>query len=162
MQIITELASAGELGALMQIENACFPPTERCTPAMMKARLQQFPEWCLTARRGGSIVGFIHGMSIGQPAVQDAFYYIPTQHRPGAPWQCVLGLAVAPAFRGKGAAHSLMQAYAAKARKARKQGIVLACRAEKQAFYEHMGFVCAGISQSRYGGGVWLDMVQRF
>lgn len=118
----------------MQIENACFPPTERCTPAMMKARLQQFPEWCLTARRGGSIVGFIHGMSIGQPAVQDAFYYIPALHRPGAPWQCVLGLAVAPAFRGKGAAHSLMKAYAAKARKACKQGIVLASGQRNRRF----------------------------
>lgn len=162
MQTITRPASLAELGRIMQIENAGFPPSERCTPALMAARFKAFPDWCFAAWRGGQLAGFVHGMGVLAPFMQDAFYYLPSLHAPLAPWQCVLGLAVAPEFRRQGIGRHLMGFYAGMAQARGRQGLVLACKQELVPFYAPIGFECAGTSQSRYGGGAWLDMVWRF
>jgi hypothetical protein len=38
-------------------------------------------------------------------------------------------------------------------------GIILTCKQEKIGFYESMGFVLRGVSDSSHGGAQWYDMV---
>jgi hypothetical protein len=40
-----------------------------------------------------------------------------------------------------------------------KAGLILTCKAEKQSFYEKLGFQCRGLSDSQHGGATWFDMV---
>lgn len=162
MQTVIASAQKTDIPALAWVEGACFPPAERCSTARMAARLRAFPDWFFAARRGEALAGFVHGMGVWAPAMCDEFYFDPTLHAPAAPWQCVLGLAVAPAFRGQGIARRLMGFYAGMAQAKGKKGLVLACKKELRPFYESIGFVESGISQSCYGGAVWWDMVWVF
>lgn len=162
MQTEIRTAKPADLGRLMQIEQSSFPKQEQCSPAMMASRLKAFPAWCFAAWRGGQLAGFVHGMGIAQPAMRDGFYYFPAMHQENAPWQCVLGLAVDPQYRGQGVGSRLMGFYAGMAQAKGRQGLVLACKEERRSFYQKIGFCCAGASQSHYGKSAWLDMAWRF
>ena len=48
------------------------------------------------------------------------------------------------------------------AKSAGMKGVILTCKKEKIGFYESMGYVCQGLSDSEHGGAEWYDMLLTF
>ena len=162
MEMLIRRAVPDDLAALAEIEAQCFPPRETCSPAHLAERLERFPECFFLAEQGGRVLGSVCGMAVEAPRIEDAFYAWAGFHRPSAPWQTVLSLAVDPCRQGLGVGQRLMSFYIGLALGRGKRGLVLACRDGLIPFYRSLGFVRQGPSASRYGGGEWNEMVLRF
>ena len=162
MEMLIRRARPDDLAALAEIEALCFPPRETCSPRLLAERLAGFPECFFLAQQGGRILVSVCGMAVDTPRIEDSFYARATLHRPGAPWQTVLSLAVDPSRQGLGVGQRLMSFYTGVALGRRQEGLVLACRDGLIPFYRSLGFARQGPSASRYGGGTWNEMVLRF
>jgi ribosomal protein S18 acetylase RimI-like enzyme len=152
-------AIPADLDGLCQVENACFPPEEAATRAAFAARLQTFPESFWVAETEDTVIGLINGCCTETPYLGDELYEPDCPHRADAPWQTVFGLAVLPAYQHQGIATALLEQLISRSRQRGKAGLILTCKAEKRSFYEKLGFLCRGVSDSQHGGAQWFDMV---
>lgn len=75
---------------------------------------------------------------------------------------CIHSLAVVPSHQGKGLGSTLMKAYIQRMEQSQAgDRIALLAHGELVAFYEKLGFVNKGPSKAQFGGGNWVDMVNR-
>ncbi|MEI3406867.1 MAG: GNAT family N-acetyltransferase [Christensenellales bacterium] len=79
-------------------------------------------------------------------------------HREDGTVQTVFGLDVLPAWRGRGVAGALMQAFTDAARQAGRRKVTLTCKAHLIGMYGHFGFTLIGRARSVHGGAEWFDM----
>ena len=70
----------------------------------------------------------------------------------------IFGVDVLPEFRRQGLAERLLKQVIADAKKEGRKGLVLTCKERLVHYYEKLGFVREGISESVHGGAVWYDM----
>ena len=155
-------AVADDIEKIAAVEERCFPPAEAATIKSFVERFMAFPECFFVAEADGKVVGHINGCVTNAPKLPDALYHNTALHIPNGPWQTVFGIAVLPEFQHHGIATALMGKFKDETKKRGKEGIVLTCKDEKISFYEGLGFVCEGVSESSHGGARWNDMILRF
>ena len=100
----------------------------------------------------------IDGMATDEESIDDAMFEDASLHREDGAVQTVFGLDVLPAWRGKGVAGALMQAFTDAARQAGRRKVTLTCKAHLIGMYEHFGFTLIGKARSVHGGAEWFDM----
>lgn len=145
--------------ALAALEAVCFPPEEAATLAGFEARLDAFGDWFFVAKTpDGEIIGMIDGMATDEESIDDAMFEDASMHREDGAVQTVFGLDVLPAWRGKGVAGALMQAFTDAARQAGRRKVTLTCKAHLIGMYGHFGFTLIGKARSVHGGAEWFDM----
>ena len=152
-------ASLKDLDKICHVEATCFPPAEAATREAFETRLKTFPQRFLVAEEDGRIIGIINGCCTDAPFLGDELYEKDCPHDLMHPWQTVFGLAVLPEYQHRGIARALMDALIKRCKKGNQIGIILTCKEEKIPFYESMGYVCRGVSDSSHGGAIWYDMI---
>lgn len=165
MQIRT--ASREDLSAIHLIESLSFPVAEAATPEQLKERLETFPQhfWVATGPASPAaksrVLGFINGMVSSLERIEDVMFEKAELHEPQGPWQSVFGLAVHPAFRGRGIARQLLAKLITDATQSGRKGVTLTCKTHLIGFYQKAGFTDLGPSSSAHGGASWHDMQLR-
>ncbi len=153
------MVTLADLDAVCRVENRCFPAAEAATRAAFQTRIALFPERFLVAEHPtAGIIGLINGCCTDTPVLGDELYEPDCPHSLQNSWQTVFGLAVDPDYQHQGIATRLMEALVTRAKNGGQKGVILTCKKEKIGFYEAMGYVCRGESDSEHGGAVWYDM----
>ncbi len=159
MAIVIRGALPADCPALSAVEAACFPEEEAASTETILRRLEAFPGSFFTAEEDGRIIGLINGCVTNLPRIEDRLFEDTSLHDPQGANQMVFSLAVAPGFRRRGTGGLLLTRLIEESRKAGRQAVVLTCKPEKIAYYQHFGFRDLGISASVHGGAVWHDMI---
>lgn len=143
-----------------EIELACFPPNEACTPQRMVQRADVFPELFLIAEdtSTGKPVGFINSLSTDEEQFCDAFFTDLSLYSPGGKNAMILGVAVLPEYQRRGIARAMMEHYKALQRSQGRKKLLLTCLEEKVEMYRKFGFVDLGAADSSWGGENWHEM----
>ena len=155
-------ATIADLGSILHIEKACFPPNEAASLDSLSKRLQVFPQHFWLLEDEGQLIGFINGMVTDHKTIVDEMFKQAELHNENGSWQCVFGLAVSPTFRRKGYAEKLINHLIQKSKEQKRKGITLTCKEHLIPYYQKLGFVDLGISKSVHGGAVWHDMIIEF
>lgn len=157
--LVIENAAPGDLGELSQLERIGFPADEAASKDAFEYRLKKFPDWFLTARYGGKLIGFINGILSDKKLISDESY-LPNSEISGDGRNLLLfGLVVHPDYRKNGIAERLMKTILNNAEKRGIRNIALTCRKWLIPYYEKFGFVNIGVSESVIGNVTWYDML---
>ncbi|MEW5774779.1 MAG: GNAT family N-acetyltransferase [Thermodesulfobacteriota bacterium] len=148
----------GDLDLVAAIEAACFPPAEAATREALAQRIAAFPDSFLVAELDGALVGMVNGCCTDSPVIFDEMFHGVEHHRPGGANQAIFGLDVLPAHRRQGVAARLMRALIRASREAGRKAVILTCKDPLISYYETLGFVNDGLSQSTHGDARWFDM----
>lgn len=156
-------ATHKDLSMIAALEAACFPPAEAASAETLCARLAVYPShFWLLMDENGMLLSFADGMTTHEPILSDEMYAEPQMHTEEGVWQMIFGLNTHPDHRRRGYASYLMRHILAECQADGRAGVVLTCKEELIPFYESLGFVCEGESDSVHGGAVWYDMRVRF
>lgn len=155
-------AVADDIAKIAAVEEKCFPPAEAASIKSFFERFMAFPECFLVAEVDGKVVGHINGCITDSPKLVDALYHNTSLHCPDGPWQTVFGIAVLPEYQHQGIASELMKNFKEAAKQNGRKGIILTCKDAKIGFYEKLGFVYDGVSESSHGSARWNDMILKF
>ena len=161
-ELIIRPAIADDVLKIADVEEKCFPAAEAASAKRFFERFIAFPECFFVAVKDGKIVGHINGCVTSSTTIVDAMYFNTALHEPDGPWQTVFGIAVLPEYQRQGIATELMNRLKEDAIKRGKSGIILTCKEDKIGFYEGLGFVKEGVSQSSHGQARWYDMILKF
>lgn len=159
MNLNIRQATINDLDNVTNIEKICFPEAEAAARETFEDRLKIFTESFLIAEMDGKIVGFINGSIINEMIIRDEFYSDASFHDSNGGYQSIFGLDVLPECRRIGIAAELVKALTEVARKAERKGLTLCCKEEKIHYYEKLGFVDIGKSESEHGNAVWYNMI---
>lgn len=151
-------ATLADLAVLTAIERACFPPAEAATETEFAARLSVYPNHFWLMEEDGVVTSFVNGLVSDEPILRDAMYADASLHREDGPWQMIFGVNTLPEYQRQGRAAKLLRYAAEDARKHKRKGCVLTCKAPLVHFYESLGYQNEGVSLSIHGGAVWYDM----
>ena len=152
-------AQKADLDELAAVEAVCFPPAEAATRESFAARLDVFGDWFFVAKDAdGAVIGMIDGMATDEDTIADEMFEDASLHKPNGRVQTVFGLDVLPAWRKRGVAGALMQAFTDAAREAGRRKVTLTCKAHLIGMYGHFGFTLIGKARSVHGGAEWFDM----
>lgn len=101
MKILLDSVNEWNLKTVMEIERSSFSLSEAASISAMKQRQHQIPETFLGAFVNFKLVGFIVGPAISRRYLTDDLFSSVTKNFSAnqAPYQAVLSLAVAPAYR---------------------------------------------------------------
>lgn len=149
-----------DLQQLVDIENQCFSKEEAATQAAFEKRIQEIPDSFFVAEEEGVIVGLINGPVIHSAFITDDLFCEIKENPAFGGHQSILGLAVAPHFQKRGAASSLLIQLEKEARAKNRETITLTCKENLIDFYEKLGYINEGISNSQHGGVIWYNMVK--
>lgn len=149
-----------DLEEVAELEAKAFPPKIAAGAEVFLYRLHAFPESFFVAESDHRIIGFINGGASSQKLITDELFE-PGHHCPIGEYQMIFGLVVHPVYRNHGVAAALLEEMIRYARKTNKKSVVLTCEEELVPYYERFGFENQGISESKVGGTVWLDMVMK-
>lgn len=149
-----------DLEQLLLIENEGFSIEEAATKEAFVERIQLIPDTFIVAEKEGKILGYINGPIIHQLYItDDLFTKIKANPNRGG-YQSILGLAVSNQARNQGIAKILMEKVEELVKENEREGITLTCKQKLVSFYEKLGFVNHGMSESQHGGVRWYNMVK--
>ncbi|MCG7337428.1 GNAT family N-acetyltransferase [Sporosarcina sp. ACRSM] len=151
---------ATDLEQLLDIENEGFSKEEAATKEAFVERIQLIPDTFIVAEKDGEILGYINGPIIHQPYITDDLFEEIQENPKRGGYQSILGLAVSSKARNQGIAKVLMEKMAALVVENEREGITLTCKEELVSFYENLGFVNHGKSESQHGGILWYNLVK--
>lgn len=151
-------ARAGDVEAIVHIEQRCFPMEEAATEQQIRERMKLFGNHFFVMEYAGNIVGFINGMVTDEETISDEMYENASLHNEHGSWQTVFGLDVVDGFRKRGFATVLMKELIKASQNEKRLGVILTCKEKLIPFYEKFGFQNQGVSRSVHGGAVWYDM----
>ena len=149
-----------DLEQLLFIENEGFSKEEAATKEAFVERIQLIADTFIVAEKEGQIIGYINGPIINQPYITDDLFEEIKENPKSGGYQSVLGLAVSKQARNQGIAKILMEKMEELVEKNEREGITLTCKQELVSFYEKLGFVNHGISESKHGGVSWYNLVK--
>lgn len=149
-----------DLQQLLIIENESFSKEEAATKEAFVERIKLIPDTFIVAEEDGSILGYVNGPIIDQPYITDDLFKEISENPKRGGYQSILGLAVSSQTRGQGIAKLLMASIENLAIKNGREGITLTCKQELISFYEKLGFVNHGLSESQHGGASWYNMLK--
>ena len=150
-----------DLPTLIIIEEASFTPEEAATPKAFEERIASIPDSFLVYEENGEVVGLVNGPVVQVPYITDDLFTDIGVNSVSGGHQTVLGLAVAPKYRGKGIARKLLSELEMIAKKAKRETVTLTCRTELVSFYEKLGYDNHGQSDSTHGGVQWFNLVKK-
>lgn len=152
------LATMEDLNAITEVEALCFPQAEAATKESFRKRLEVFPNhfWLLVNEE--RIVSIVNGMSTNLEKLQDEMFEDATMHDENGAWQMIFGVETIPEYRRQGCIERLMKHVISEVHSQGRKGLVLTCKADLVPYYEKLGFVNEGESESTHGGAVWFDM----
>lgn len=156
-------ATINDLDEIMKIEATCFPLKEAATKESFEKRLLVYPDyfWILE-NEDGKIVSFTNGMVTNNENLIDEMYENTKLHDENGEWQMIFGVNTLPEYRKNGYAEMLIKEMINDAKFKNRKGIVLTCKEKLVRYYEKIGFVNEGISESTHGGVVWYEMRIKF
>ncbi|KSU81684.1 Ribosomal protein S18 acetylase RimI [Fictibacillus enclensis] len=149
-----------DLEQLLVIENEGFSREEAATKEALAERIQRIADTFIVAETDGKILGFINGPVINQPYITDGLFKEIIENPKRGGYQSVLGLAVSKQARNQGIAKLLIEKMEELMREKEREGITLTCKQELVSFYEKLGFVNHGISESKHGGVTWYNLIK--
>ena len=152
-------ATINDLKELSRIERECFPAAEAATEEIFCRRLEVYPDffWILE-NENGEIVSFVNGMATDNEILTDEMFENPDLHNKNGGWQMIFGVNTLPEFRRKGYAEKVLRRVVEDTKKDGRKGIVLTCKDKLVSFYEKIGFVNEGLSESTHGNAIWYNM----
>ena len=152
-------AAINDLKELSRIEMECFPAAEAATEEIFCRRLEVYPDffWILE-NEAGEIVSFVNGMATDNEILTDEMFENPDLHNKNGDWQMIFGVNTLPEFRRKGYAERVLRRVVEDTKKDGRKGIVLTCKDKLVSFYEKIGFVNEGLSESTHGNTIWYNM----
>jgi len=151
---------ATDIEQLLLIENEGFPLEEAATKEAFVERIRLIPDTFIVAEREGVILGYINGPVMNELYITDDLFEKINKNPKKGGYQSVLGLAVSKQVRNQGIAKMLMEKMEELVEENEREGITLTCKQELVSFYEKMGFVNHGMSESKHGGVNWYNMVK--
>lgn len=151
-------ATPEDLDAIMAVETECFPPAEAASRDQVANRIAEHPDDVWLLFDGDELASSVTACATDHPDITDENYADATLHTDDGDWQKVLSVITDPDHRSKGYASKLLEECIASAKKQGKAGLVLACKDHKIGYYEKLGFVSEGISESDHGGATWYQM----
>lgn len=149
-----------DLEELIVIENEGFTKEEAATREAFVGRIQLIADTFIVAEKDGEIVGYINGPVIPQIYITDDLFEEINENPKKGGYQSILGVAVSKKARKQGIARILFDKMEQLVIEKKRQGITLTCRQELIPFYEKLGFMNHGISDSQHGGVSWYNMVK--
>lgn len=151
---------ATDLEQLLHIENEGFPIEEAASKEAFVERIQLIADTFIVAEKEGEILGYINGPVINQPYITDNLFKEIKENSKRGGYQSVLGLAVSKQARNQGIAKILIAKMEELVEENEREGITLTCKRELVSFYEKLGFVNHGMSESQHGGVSWYNLVK--
>ncbi|MEK5080757.1 GNAT family N-acetyltransferase [Solibacillus sp. FSL W7-1436] len=149
-----------DLEELIIIENEGFTKEEAATREAFVERIQLIADTFIVAEKDGEIIGYINGPVISQRYITDDLFEQINENPKKGGYQSILGVAVSKKTRNQGIARMLINQLEQLVKENGRQGITLTCRQELVSFYEKLGFVNEGTSESQHGGVSWYNMVK--
>jgi ribosomal protein S18 acetylase RimI-like enzyme len=149
-----------DLEQLLLIENEGFSIEEAATKEAFMERIQLIPDTFIVAEKEGEILGYINGPIIQQLYITDDLFAKINENPNRGGYQSILGLAVSNQARNQGIAKMLMEKMEELVKENEREGITLTCKQKLVTFYEKLGFVNHGMSESQHGGVRWYNMVK--
>ncbi|MNG25339.1 Acetyltransferase (GNAT) family protein [compost metagenome] len=104
----------------------------------------------------------MNGPIIAQPYITDDLFKEIKENPKRGGYQSILGLAVSKQARGQGIAKILLEEIEKLSLYNGRDGITLTCKQDLISFYERLGFVNHGKSESRHGGVEWHNLLKKF
>lgn len=149
-----------DLENLLVIENDGFTIEEAATRDAFVERIQLIADTFIVAEKEGEILGYINGPVIHQLYITDDLFEEIRENPKSGGYQSILGVAVSQKARNQGIARVLINKMEELVKENKREGITLTCKQELVSFYEKLGFVNQGISESQHGGVSWYNMVK--
>ena len=143
-------------------EAVSFPAAEAASEKSFIRRMELYPEGFWLSFEGDGFIGFVNGMESDECDLSDDMYENARLYKKDGAWEVILSVVTLPEHRGKGYATKLMERVVADTKARGKKGLVLTCKEHLIGFYESVGFVSEGISESNHGGAQWYQMRLEF
>lgn len=151
-------AAAKDIDEIAELERISFSKGEGASREAFEYRLKEYPQWFVTARHNGKIIGIINGASSRRDFITDDVYESGGDFDESGKSLLLFGLAVHPDYQHRGIAHELMKRILLKAKEQNKVRAVLTCHEERIPFYEELGYRNCGKSKSEKGNQNHYDM----
>ncbi len=147
-----------DLSQLVVIEHLCFTKEEAATKEAFEKRIQLIPDSFFVGEEEGVIVGLINGPVIETAYITDELFTDIKANPLICGHQSILGLAVSPIFQKRGVASALLSHLEKVARAKQRETITLTCKQDLICFYEKLGYLNCGVSDSNHGAVTWYNM----
>ncbi|KAB8071177.1 acyl-CoA N-acyltransferase [Aspergillus leporis] len=182
LNAFTRPLTAADVKSCVVVESA-FPEHERCSEEKFEYRLNQTPELCLglfvNTNNNEKLIAHVVANRSCDTTVREGSMHMPDDWQSHASSDPVLvdgevigndprgasvavhSVVVLPEYQGTGVGKCLVKRYIEYIRTAGipAERIILLCHDYLIRFYESAGFENRGLSQCRYAGETWYDMV---
>ena len=140
-----------DIDDVIRIERATFSENEALSVESMIARNSE-----------GTVVGYVSGpVTEGRYLDDESFERTEANPKTGG-FQKIISLTVDPDYQGLGIATNLLLLLEKEAKSKKRLGISLTCHDYLVPYYEKHGFTNEGLSESKFGGETWYNMVMEF
>lgn len=136
----------------------CFTPIEAATREAFEKRIEKIADSFFVAQEDGALIGLVNGPVVHTEFITDELFADIQENPALGGHQTILGLAVAPSAQKRGIAKRLLQKPEEQATKHQRETDTLTCLENLVSFYENLGYVNKGLSSSKHGGEVWMNM----
>lgn len=150
-----------DLQEVVDIENLCFIETEAATKEAFIKRIQYTHDSFFVAEEDGEIVGIVNGPVIEKEFITDDLFRESKENPKLGGHQSVLGLAVDPKYQKRGIASALLTHLEKEAKAKNRETVTLTCKEKYVPYYEKLGYVNRGLSDSEHGGVTWFNMTKQ-
>ena len=152
-----------DIDDVIRIERATFSENEALSVESMIERINLIPDSFIAARNSeGTVVGYVSGpVTEGRYLDDESFERTKANPKTGG-FQKIISLTVDPDYQGLRIATNLLLLLEKEAKSKKRLGISLTCHDYLVPYYEKHGFTNEGLSESKFGGETWYNMVMEF
>lgn len=152
-----------DIDDVIRIERATFSENEALSVESMIERINLIPDSFIAARNSeGTVVGYVSDpVTEGRYLDDESFERTEANLKTGG-FQKIISLTVDPDYQGLGIATNLLLLLEKEAKSKKRLGISLTCHDYLVPYYEKHGFTDEGLSESKFGGETWYNMVMEF
>jgi len=161
-KISYDTVKISDIEAIMKIEQTDFSAEEALSCEAVLEEIQLIPDSFLVARNeAGQVVGYISGPTSSERYLKDEMFEHNEASKPEDTYQIVTSLAIHPDYQGLGIATELLEQLAQKSAEAGRKAVSLTCHDYLIPYYEKHGFVNEGLSESKFAGEAWYNLVRK-
>lgn len=144
--------------AIIDVEQACFPPAEAASAQSVQNRIAAHPKQYWLLFDLDRLVGFVSGMASNEPDLHDDMYSNTSLHADDGDWLIIFGVDTIPTYRHCGCASRILKRAITDTYQQGRKGAVLTCKEPLLGFYDRFGFKDEGLSSSTHGNVAWHQM----